>query len=129
VSEYTNYFAIKTDKIETVIDRLKKAKIMCFVDTAEYLEDHPVKYDGGIWVVVTVYAEMQWSDGNYYFDFKLEEISEMFEKVVSLYEHEDANTWEIKVYLKSHKIFESLFKYKKHISFPKTQLNLFSQCY
>ncbi|HEY85924.1 MAG TPA: hypothetical protein G4N96_12530, partial [Chloroflexi bacterium] len=100
MSEFTDYFAVKADKIDAVIQKLREARITCFVDNAEYFPGYPLKDDEGSWFLVSVYAEISWmEDGNYYYiDRKLKEIAGLFEKVLSLFEDEDMKTWRIEVY-------------------------------
>ena len=127
MSEHTDYFAVKEDNIETIIARLRKAEITCFVDNAEYIEHYPYVHDGGTWFIVIVYADMQFSSEGYYFDHKLKEISEMFKQVVSLYESEDGKAWAIEVYLKGQQLFLGEFKENSTVFNSETQLSLLSQ--
>ena len=112
MSEFTDYFAVKADKIDAVIQKLREARITCFVDNAEYFPGYPLKDDEGSWFLVSVYAEISWmEDGNYYYiDRKLKEIAGLFEKVLSLFEDEDMKTWRIEVYWKGSEIFKHSFE-------------------
>jgi hypothetical protein len=98
MSEYTEFIAVQSPDVATVVSKLSDHRIMAFVDPFDYPgEPFQLYKDAMKWIVVTV------------LNAHAKDVGSLFQKVVYLFEDEDWKSWKITCYWNGDRIWDKQF--------------------
>lgn len=130
MSEHTNYFVIEAQSVEAAIGKLGREQVPCLVDGGAYLDGYPFPAPAGLWLVVSTYSDLHWNAaGQYYFDFKWNELCLLFEKVIELFEAEDGRRWRFHLRWQGRGELQKTFDEQQSDCLSRPELDLLAACF
>lgn len=131
MSEYTNYFAVRSADEQEVQRRLNAAQIRSVVDADKtgFWFSPPFKRSGDYnWVVVSAPANSGFENEIFFYRDQFEEIGHIFDTLIHFFQEEDMTRWTLK--LKTGKtVIEKQFTPAEEIAFTENETALFSACF
>lgn len=131
MSEYTNYFVVKSSSEQEVQNKLNNAKIKSVVDADKTDYWFSANYTrNGVyhWVVVSAPANSGFDNGHFIYNDQFDKIANVFNTLILFFQEEDFSNWKIKVKT-GNTIVEKQFEENKETVFSENEEKLFSQCF
>ncbi len=131
MSEYTNYFAVKSSSEQEVQNKLSAKKIKSVVDAdkTDYWFAANYKRNGIYnWVVVSAPANSGFYNGEFFHSNQFDEIGNVFDTLILFFQDEDLTNWNLKAKI-DNTIVEKLFASDKETMFSENEKKLFSKCF
>lgn len=131
MSEYTNYFAVKSSSEQEVQNKLSVKKIKSVIDADKTDYWFTTNYTrNGIynWVVVSAPANSGFDNGQFFHCDRFDEIGAVFDTLILFFQEEDFTNWNLKVKV-NNTIVEKQFISDKETVFSESEKNLFSTCF
>lgn len=131
MSEYTQYFIVKSSSELEVKQKMNKAKILSIIDSDKkmyWFTDEYKNKNASNWIVVSAPADSGFKNGEFYYKDKFEDISKIFEIVIFFFEEENASDW--RIHLKHDKgILFKEFYAGKDIPFTETEKQIMEEVF
>jgi len=131
MSEYTNYFAIKSSSEKKVQNKLSVKKIKSVVDAD--LNDFwfsPNYKRNGIynWVVVSAPANSGFDNDQFFYNDQFNEMGAIFDTLILFFQEENFTNWRMKVKIEN-TIIEKKFVSNEETMFSENEKELFFKCF
>jgi hypothetical protein len=132
MSEYTNYFVVKSNSENDVKKKLNNAKInsIISVDTKDYCFTKNYKRNGKYnWIVVTAPPESGVDEnGDFFFQDQFDNFETLFDTFILYHQDENFSDWSLKLKLED-TIIEKNFNTGTEIIFSDKERDLFTKCF
>lgn len=131
MSEYTNYFAVKSSTEQEVQNKLSLKKIKSVVDadkTDYFFSTNYLRNGVYNWVVVSAPANSGFDNGHFFHCDQFDEIGAVFDTFILFFQEEDFTNWNLKVKV-NNTIIEKQFISDEETLFSESEKNLFSMCF
>ena len=131
MSEYTNYFAVKSSSEQDVLNKLTVARIKSVVDadkTDFWFSSGYIRNGIYNWVTVSASANSGFDNGQFFYKDQFDNIGNLFDILVLFFQEEDLTNWNMKVKIEN-SIIEKQFVSDKETVFSENEKAHYSRCF